>query len=169
MMHPLRWTAPIVLIAASSATAQSGDSGQVDRVAAGIGAKLGCSAHFVSGRALDGVISHDIEPLLPVLKGMRYSLDEAAGTLTVTHGAVSRSAAYRPGLGCTLLTTDGTRLARPALPALPRRQRTAPWPLGDRVTPGLGGGIDHPALDRAVAAMFAPRAHMARMSSRPAP
>jgi len=156
MKRASNWIALTALFASTATLAQEADSKRVDTVAAGIGAKLGCSAHFVAGRALDGIIRNDIEPLLPVLKGMRYDLAEASGTLTVTHGAVSRSAVYRPGLGCTLLAEGDTRLAQSTLPAPPHRDRNAPWPLGDRVEPRKDAGIDRPALDRAVAAMFIP-------------
>lgn len=153
-------TACAALLATGPVGAQADkpDTARIDAVAAGIGAKIACSAHFVSGRALDGIVRDDVEPLLPVLKGMHYALEETAGTLTVTHGAVSRTAVYRPGLGCTLLAVGTTELPRRALPApVVRRNAGALWPAGERVElDRLAPGIDRAALDRAVAAMFAP-------------
>ncbi len=147
-----------MLLCIGSAQAQPSQTQEVDSVAAGIGAKLACSAHFVEGRALAGIVRDDVESLLPILKGMQYRINSKAGTLTVTRGRTSRTALYRRGLGCTLLTPGTSQLANRSLPApASNRDAHALWPRGDRVALAAPlPGLDRAALDRAVAAMFAP-------------
>jgi CubicO group peptidase (beta-lactamase class C family) len=147
-----------MLLAAAPALATDGGAGENERadvVAAGIGAKLACSAHFVSGRPLEGIVHEDVESLLPVLKDMTYKVAQAAGTVTVTKGKSSRTAVYRPALGCTLLAPGTTQLAEQPRPApTPHRNTATNWPT--RVDETAMPGLDRAALDRAVAAMFAP-------------
>jgi hypothetical protein len=73
--------------------------------ATGISAKQACSLHFVSGFTLERARGLYIDPLLePALPVLRIAVDrtrrEARASLLGLYG---QTAAYRPGLGCTLV------------------------------------------------------------------
>jgi hypothetical protein len=69
-------------------------------IGAGYNAKTVCSCVFVSGRSLESVVAED-------LYGIPYgtkTIDSVAKTATATlFGIVSKTALYRPKLGCTIL------------------------------------------------------------------
>lgn len=128
-------------------------------MAAGLGAKLACSGVFVSGRTLDDVTKNDIARSLPAPAIVRYALDKAGRSVSATAlGLITRTAVYRPGIGCTLLvTSDRLSLARQAsgIPSMEAPTRLALWPEGDEVDPtSVPSGVDRAALDRAVADAF---------------
>ncbi len=128
-------------------------------VGAGVAAELACAGVFVSDRTLDDVVRNDITRLSPLTKINRYVLDRADRSVSVTAlGLVTRTAVYRPGIGCTLLVDDDAKtLRRQArdIPVPATAPRPAIWPAGDAVDlANLPAGIDRAALDKAVAAAF---------------
>jgi CubicO group peptidase (beta-lactamase class C family) len=128
-------------------------------MAAGMAAKLACSGVFVSNRPLADVVSKDIERLTPLARGINYNLDSERSTITATKGGVTRTALYRPGLGCTLAVDTDLQTLRQQAPGVVPMTPASPqalWPLGDEVESGrVAPDIDEPALRRAVDAAFA--------------
>lgn len=128
-------------------------------VGAGVAAELACSGVFVSDRALDDVVQHDILRLSPLTKMNSYALDRADKSVSVTAlGLVTRKAVYRPGIGCTLLVDADAQALRAQAKGIavpPTAPRPAPWPAGDAVDLAhLPDGVNRVALDRAVADSF---------------
>jgi hypothetical protein len=129
-------------------------------VSAGVSAEIACAGTFVSQRPFDDVVRDDAERLSPLTTGNRYTLDRANRTVSVTaFGLVTRTAFYRPGIGCTLLvdsTQEQLRRQAVGIKAPPTSFRPAPWPAGDAVDPAtLPQGVDRAALDKALADTFA--------------
>jgi CubicO group peptidase (beta-lactamase class C family) len=128
-------------------------------VSAGVSAQIACAGVFVSQRPFDDAVS-DAEHLSPLTTGNRYNLDRANETVSVTSfGLVTRTALYRPGIGCTLLvnsTPEQLRRQADGIKAPSTAFRPAPWPAGDTVDlASLPPGVDRAALDKAVADTFA--------------
>lgn len=88
-------------------------------IGAGYAAKAVCSCVFVSGRSLESVVAED----LYAVKGIATSEVDRANRTATTRvlGIASKTAAYREGLGCTLLngvTVEELR-AQPSVPKAP--------------------------------------------------
>jgi CubicO group peptidase (beta-lactamase class C family) len=95
---------------------------------AGFVAKVSCSSVFVSGRTLASVEGAELALDNPLVGLHRAVVDEPARRVTVTlTPLVSRTAYFRPGLGCTLDSVQAS--PPPPGPAAPRAQ--GPWPIGD--------------------------------------
>lgn len=126
-------------------------------VSAGVSAQIACAGVFVSQRPFGDAMS-DAERLSPLTAGNRFTLDRANGTVSVTaFGLVTRTALYRPGIGCTLLvesTPEQLRRQAEGIKAPATGFRPALWPAGDAVDPAPQG-VDRVALDKAVADTFA--------------
>ena len=123
-------------------------------VGTGVAAELACSGVFVSDRTLDDVVQKDIRRLSPLTGMNRYALNRANRSVSVTAlGLVTRTAIYRPGIGCTLLVDSNAQALRAQAQGIPvpsTAPRPAPWPEGDSVDlPTLPAGVDRAALDRA--------------------
>ena len=102
---------------------------------------------------------HDILRLSPLTRMNRYALDKADKSVSVTAlGLVTRTAIYRPGVGCTLLVDSDAQTLRKQAEGIPvpsMAPRPAPWPAGDTVDlTTLPAGVDRAALNRAVADAF---------------
>ena len=128
-------------------------------VGAGVAAELACSGVFVSDRTLDDVVQKDIRRLSPLTGMNRYVLDRANQSVSVTAlGLVTRTAIYRPGIGCTLLVDSDAQTLRAQAQGIPvpsMALRPAAWPAGDTVDlTTLPAGVDRAALDRAVEESF---------------
>lgn len=141
-----------LLAAGAHADVDTSPAQHVIATGAGAAAKVACSGLFVSGFTLEQ-ITRDVERLAPpVTQGFNYEIDREKGTVVATKAGASRTALYRPGLGCTLVVeTDVDTLLRQAQGMVPPRQRFRrhPWPEGDRVDTGhLPPGIDAAALSR---------------------
>ena len=126
-------------------------------VATGYGAKVLCSAVFVSGRNENDVRAQELE-FVP-LNVASYKVDYKDSSVTCTlFGFAKRKAIYRKGLGATLvreLTEDRIRSQRFRLPIQPSLQTdTIPWPLGDKLADTLPEGIDTIRLKNAVTDIF---------------
>ena len=88
------------------------------QVGAAYNAKMTCSCVFVSGRSLSSIEKED----LYAIPFTTQTIDRRAHTVTSSiFGLVSKTAFYRPGLGCTLLneTTPGD-LRKQARVKIPR-------------------------------------------------
>ena len=102
-------------------------------VGTGMGAKLACSSHFLSGFDEDQ-IREDLATYSPAIDWFTITLDEDAQRASVDLlGLFSASATYRRGIGCTLDQPDMSLLDS-------LKQRTAAtvdesrlWPVGPRV------------------------------------
>jgi len=99
-------------------------------VATGIGAKLACSAHFVSGFN-EQKTAQDIEVYSPILGLLDYNYDKNQKTVSASLlGVKTRSASYIDGLGCALdyAYDDRQGLTWPNL-----QSHQAAWPKGNVV------------------------------------
>lgn len=99
----------IVLAGASVVTGAGAAAAQTAPNPADLGASLGaqiaCAGIFVSGRAEADVLRDDIHALAPFARTVTLSVDRKRGTVAASApGATPRTALYRPGVGCTLLT-----------------------------------------------------------------
>lgn len=98
-------------------------------VATGIGAKLACSARYVSGFDVEQT-SADIAVYSPILGMLDYVYDDAEQSVSASlFGIKTRSASHLPGIGCALdYKGDSVRntIAWPTLQS-PR----AAWPRGN--------------------------------------
>lgn len=107
-------------------------------VASGIGAKLLCSAHYVTGQSRERAFD-DLVQYSPVLEYLDVAYDEEARTVTASlFGLSERTASFQPGIGCAIDFPgyDQRESLTPRdLPVLASR-----WPHGNRVT-----GIDSEA------------------------
>ncbi|MCW5621397.1 MAG: serine hydrolase [Burkholderiales bacterium] len=143
---PLAWAQPPLQRPAGIADEQS------PLMVAGWRALFTCSAHFVAGRPLEDIRRvelADVEGLGypdPVIDAQRALVSAADAA-----GDIERIAAYRSGMGCTLLPPHWRRGDVPHLPfvqhaAAPDR-RDLTFPQGDRVDlPQDGLDARHPAL-----------------------
>ncbi|MDE3114110.1 MAG: serine hydrolase [Pseudomonadota bacterium] len=128
-------------------------------VSAGVAAEIACAGVFVSHRTLDDVVKNDVERLSPLTAMNSYRLDRAEQSVSVTalHLA-TRTAVYRPGIGCTLLVDSSAAALRRQAEGIPVPDvtpRPAPWPAGDAVDlANTPAGINRAALDKAVADSF---------------
>ncbi len=128
-------------------------------VSAGVAAELACAGVFVSHRTLDDVVKNDVDRLSPLTAMNSYHLDRAGQSVSVTAlHLVTRTAVYRPGIGCTLLVKSTAVALRRQAQGIPVPQvvpRPALWPAGDQVDlANLPAGVDRAALDKAVADSF---------------
>ena len=123
--------------------------GPVAPIATGYAAKIVCSAHVLSERAVEDA-QGDLppNPLVPLL---RISADDDGDAVTASlQGAWSSTAYATDGLGCTLADEDP---AFAALPELSHADPDAPWPAGDGPAE-VPADIDETALDTAIDGAF---------------
>jgi CubicO group peptidase (beta-lactamase class C family) len=129
------------------------------RVGTGYSAEILCGAVFVSGRAPEAVEAEDLTgPGFELLRYFDKQVERTGKRVTASfHGLAAQTAVYRDGFGCTRIDGDETSLAKvPHLAPLPPADPEALWPEGERVDlDAAGEGIDRPALDAAVSAVFA--------------
>jgi hypothetical protein len=102
-------------------------------VGTGIGAKLLCSARYVSGfdeaQAFDDLVQYS-----PILANLTIDYDDAARVVTTSlFGLSETTASYTPSLGCSI-DYDGYSVRSEPLP----QEAASPsgyWPAGDQVYP----------------------------------
>lgn len=126
-------------------------------VATGYGAKVLCSAIFLSGRNETEVKAQELEftPLNLAAYEVNYKDSSVSCSL---FGFAERKAIFRSGLGATLVNelseqqirTQNFRLAIPEFLNID----TIPWPMGDRVADSLPSSIDIEKLTDAVNEFF---------------
>jgi len=103
--------------------------GNAVNIATGMGAKLACSGHFVSGftpaRNLEDLASYS-----PANRLLDLQYDEQTKRVTASLlGMGTTSARYRPGLGCTLDIGDTSALDQIRISQLPETE--GEWPRGN--------------------------------------
>ena len=126
-------------------------------IATGHGAKILCSAVFVSGRAEKDVISEDLN-FWPV-NLVSFSVDYKDSSVTCSlYGFARKKAIFRNGLGATLVNgTDEKELRAMhySLPVpAPAGADTLPWPMGDKLSNVFPSGIDSLQLNTAINGLF---------------
>lgn len=127
-----------------------------------VSAQIACGSIFVANRKEEDVLRDDIHALAPFTRTVMLSVDRKGRSVTASApGGATRTALYRPAVGCTLLTGDispadlNAQVAR----LKPMREQTAKlWPMGDvvskKVKAAAEARLDRAALDRAVSAAF---------------
>lgn len=122
--------------------------GPVAPIATGYAAKVVCSAHVLSERAVEDA-QGDLppNPLVPLL---RISTDDAEQVTASLQGAWASTAYATDGLGCSLAEEDPgfTPLPEPA-----QEDPEAPWPAGDGPAE-VPAAVDEAALDTAIDGAF---------------
>ncbi len=117
------------------------------RVASAYSAKMVCSNVFIAGRDAGKVLADDVQaPGHPILKFVRVSVDETAGTVSAGLAGVFGKglAVFRPGLGCASVPVGGVAKAKSvALKQIEPQAADAgqPWPVGNQVTPSQNPAI----------------------------
>ena len=122
------------------------------------GAKVLCSAVFVSGRNEQQVKQEDLA-FFPLAFG-RYTIDYTDSSVTGTVlGLARKKAIYRKGLGATLVNEWPEQQIRAEHFLLPPKPAvamdTVHWPMGDRLADMIPSGLDTTALHRAIEGIFA--------------
>jgi len=141
----LPWFASAVLLAALLAWLWAAVQPML-RVGVGLGAKLACSARYVSG--FDTArIEDDIAVYSPLTRAIRYRWLPEGGVEASLPGA-GATAHYRPGLGCTLDYGEPAVLDALEVPVVPAASGES-WPRGSAVPP------PRPALQRLLEAILA--------------
>ena len=99
-------------------------------VGTGMGAKLACSGHFLSGFD-EAQIRQDLASYSPAYDGLSLDIDEQSQRARVSlMGFAETSAIYREGIGCTWDLGDGDLLTQLNAPKVPLVDNTLPWPAG---------------------------------------
>jgi hypothetical protein len=100
-------------------------------VSASLGAKIACSAKYLSGFSEDQIIE-DLASYSPATRLLEISYDEQNKRVTAEMlSLASYSATYRKGIGCSLDIGDTGPLDTLTIPEVVAVD--APWPLGGRV------------------------------------
>ncbi|WEK42902.1 MAG: serine hydrolase [Candidatus Sphingomonas colombiensis] len=104
-----------------------------------VSAQIACASIFVTGRAEADVLRDDVHALAPFTQAVTLAVDRTARTVTASApGGATRTALYRPAVGCTLLTDGVARdvLERQVAHLTPPKARPAArWPQGDKTPP----------------------------------
>lgn len=100
-------------------------------VASGIGAKLLCSARYVSGFSEEQAFS-DLVQYSPILSQLSVEYDDSQQRVKASlFGISTDTATYLPGLGCAVDYDDND--VRRDIQVINTAHSNAPWPLGDNV------------------------------------
>ncbi len=151
MKKALKWTGVVAALVIVAAVIYCVHYIQANGpVGTGYTAKILCSSVFVSGREPGDVLDVDLEFVKSY--GISAQADREDKTTSASiMGLVKRRAAYRPGLGCTLLL--GVTEAEIEEQAL-RKPKPLPadlaWPHGSMVSDALPAGVDKEKLDSAL-------------------
>ncbi|SRR5579859_949781 len=147
-----------VLVAAGAAVLRFTPAGafaaNAPAVGAGYAAEQMCGGVFVMGRDPDQVLADDILPVNPLLKYAEVRVERSDAKITAKLFHLStKTALFRPGLGCTLVGSggeDALKAQAKGVVPMEMRDRPAPWPAGDLVETH-----ESPALAKALDAAFA--------------
>jgi len=144
-----------ILTWAGATAAQA--AGNPADVGTAVAAQIACAGIFVSGRTEADVLRDDVHALAPFARAVTLSVDRKRRTVVAAApGATTRTALYRPVVGCTLLTGKTPVAALDAQVARLRPARVRA-DNGVRLMPGAQirpVAIDRAALDAAVARAF---------------
>lgn len=144
-------------ISACAGTATAQTAATLANLGTSVAAQIACAGIYVSGRAEADVLRDDVHALAPFARAVTLSVDRKRRTVSAAaQGAHTRTALYRPAVGCTLLTgeTSVAVLEKQVARLRPTRAHTGD---GMRLTPGAAprpAAIDRAALDAAVRAAF---------------
>jgi len=127
-----------------------------------VSAQIACAGIFVAERGEEDVLRDDIHALAPFTQTVSLSVDREGRSVTASApGGATRTALYRPTVGCTLLTGDmsPTELNAQVAQLKPMRAQSAKrWPMGDGVSKKAKASaeakLDRAALERAVSSAF---------------
>jgi CubicO group peptidase (beta-lactamase class C family) len=126
-------------------------------IATGYGAKVLCSAVFVSDRNEKDVIKEDLDFFPVNCTTCEIDFKDSSVTCSLL-GLATHKAIYRKGLGATLVNTlseEEIRAQQFLLPTKPALNTdTVMWPMGDKVPDTFPADIDSLRLMKAVSAMF---------------
>lgn len=126
-------------------------------VATGYGAKILCSAIFVSGRNEEDVKKQELDFTPLNFAGYRVNYLDSSVTCSL-FGLAKRKAVYRNGLGATLINGFSEKEIRRQqfrLPVKPGwKTDTIPWPFGDKVADSFPANIDFEKITRSVENLF---------------
>ena len=129
-------------------------------IISGYGAKVLCSAVFVSGREEQQVRKEDLGSFPLSLGHFRVNYADSSVTGSVL-GFAGKKAIYRSGLGATLVSEWSEEQVRAEHFMLAGGRKdgmdSIPWPLGDRLTDTLPAGLDMTLLQRAMDSIFIER------------
>ncbi|MCW6534728.1 serine hydrolase domain-containing protein [Sphingomonas lycopersici] len=121
-----------LLLAAPAHAAEIAGPGDLGTAAS---AQVACAGIFVAGRAEAAVLRDDIHALAPFTQKVTLSVNRKARTVAASApDGATRTALYRPAVGCTLLSDTVSReaLERQVTALPPAKPRPAmPWPQGD--------------------------------------
>ncbi len=119
-------------------------------------AKVTCSQVFVGGLSPEAAVAE--LPKLSVTKVIRTRVDADARRVRASVPLIAaRVATYHPGLGCTLVPTEGEPQSFPNMPEVIARSDSAnalPWPEGDQPLAQLPAEFDAVRLDSALTRAF---------------
>ena len=126
-------------------------------IISGYGAKVFCSAVFVSGRPEQEVRREELAAFPLTLA--HYTVDYRDSSVTGTvWGLAEKKVIYRKGLGATLVSEWPEQQVRaehfPLAEAGKTRQDTIPWPMGDRLADTIPAGLDTSVLQKALDGPF---------------
>ncbi|MEM9622502.1 MAG: serine hydrolase [Pseudomonadota bacterium] len=115
------------------------DPGPILRTGTALAAKLACSAHHLTGMP-EKAASEEIYSYVPLGDWLRvdYRRDNRLVAATLMRTS-TKTATYRPGLGCTINNGDTSAVDALVVAPLPA-EVTAPWPAGnmvDSINPGM--------------------------------
>lgn len=135
MIRPIQRTSLATIALLLAAPAQAGGIASPIDLGTAASAQVACAGIFVAGRAEADVLRDDIHALAPFTQTVALAVDRKARTVTASApGGTTRTALYRPAVGCTLLTDTVTRdaLERQTARLAPAKPRPAQhWPQGD--------------------------------------
>ncbi len=101
-------------------------------IATGIGARLACSMHYVTGYEEDRT-AEDIEVYSPILSALDYQYDDVNKSVSASLlGIKTRSATFLPGIGCALDYSQTNHRATIDWPNTNTPE--ASWPKGNGIT-----------------------------------
>jgi CubicO group peptidase (beta-lactamase class C family) len=126
-------------------------------VATGYGAKVFCSAIFVSGRNEVDIKAQELDFTPLNFASYKINYDDSSVTCSL-FGFATRKAIYRKGLGSTIineLSENEIRSQKFRLPTQPAiATDTIPWPLGDKLNGNFPANIDSVEINNAIADIF---------------
>ena len=144
-------------IAACAGTAAAQTAANPADLGTAVAAQISCASIFVSGRAEADVLRDDVHALAPFARAVTLSVDRKRLTVAAAApGARTRTALYRPAVGCTLLTgkTPVAALEKQVERLRPMKARRDDGARLTSITATRSAVIDHAALDAAVRRAF---------------
>ena len=123
----------------------------------GYGARLLCSAVFLEGRNPDDVLKQDLASFPYNIAHFTINRQDSSATGSIL-GVARQKAAYRTGIGSTLLrgiTEDELKNKQFGLPAPPAvNQDTINWPVGNQIQDPLSDSVNKQQLNTALDEAF---------------